>query len=97
MKIDFNKPVLDLKNEEIKNVGMAELVTNIIGALTTKDLKTMQKQAGWLKELLADGTLELDKAGVTDFKEVIVASEQPLFIKAQIFDTVDGNKESDNK
>lgn len=85
MKLNLNKPILDLSGKEIEGSNLGELVAQILASASTKEHAV--KMYYWATKLHAKEELDLDPSDSAILKSFIESNEQlTVLAKGQILE-----------
>lgn len=88
MKIDLNRPLLDLDGKEMAESNIGKSVANFLIAQREGDTLKLWE---WAQKLHKGETLTLDKSDAKRFKELVLESNSfAVIFKAQLIEALDG-------
>jgi len=87
MKINLNKPIVDLSGKEIENSNLGQLLSQMLATASSKE--NTIKMYYWAQKFYAGEELDLDPTDLSILKSFIEGNEQlTVLAKAQILEVI---------
>jgi hypothetical protein len=87
MKINLNKPIVDLSGKEIEGSNLGQLVSQLLASSSSKE--NTIKMYYWAQKFYAGEELDLDPTDLSILKSFIEGNEQlTVLAKAQILEVI---------
>jgi hypothetical protein len=87
MKINLNKPIVDLSGKEIENSNLGQLLSQMLATASSKE--NAIKMYYWAQKFYAGEEVDLDPTDLSILKSFIEGNEQlTVLAKAQILEAI---------